>query len=271
MKPLLFVHGREAYRRNSYLISYMFYKNTLFVFPLFWFGIFSVFSGTSFYDSILYQLFNIVFTSWPIMYFSLFDFQHPKEDFLANHQLYRIGLKNQCFNKWIFWRWIIYAILQGALALFVCIYTINIVDDLHGISSTLFVDGQLVYLGVVVLVNIKILTSTSNYTFYSIFFTTCSVLFFVVFFFIVSQFSSANVYLFFGHVFSEPLNYFSLFFIGTALVILDSGLHLAQRELEQFVNLQELIQKRRMQQVIDKDRAIFRRRVTTFTRMFIVV
>ena len=43
--PLLFVHGREAYRRNSFVIIYSFYKSVLFVMPQFWFGLFSVFSG----------------------------------------------------------------------------------------------------------------------------------------------------------------------------------------------------------------------------------
>lgn len=31
LKPLLFFHGREAYRRNSYFILYNFYKNFLYV------------------------------------------------------------------------------------------------------------------------------------------------------------------------------------------------------------------------------------------------
>lgn len=38
LKNLLFVHGREAYRRNSYLIIYMFYKNVVYVLPIFYFG-----------------------------------------------------------------------------------------------------------------------------------------------------------------------------------------------------------------------------------------
>lgn len=33
LKPLLFIHGREAYRRNAYLVCYNFYKNALFVMP----------------------------------------------------------------------------------------------------------------------------------------------------------------------------------------------------------------------------------------------
>jgi len=31
LKDLLFVHGRECYRRNSFLILYNFYKNALYV------------------------------------------------------------------------------------------------------------------------------------------------------------------------------------------------------------------------------------------------
>lgn len=31
LKPLLFFHGREAYRRNSFFINYNFYKNFLYV------------------------------------------------------------------------------------------------------------------------------------------------------------------------------------------------------------------------------------------------
>ena len=33
LRPLIFYHGREAYRRNSILAMYMFYKNNLFVMP----------------------------------------------------------------------------------------------------------------------------------------------------------------------------------------------------------------------------------------------
>lgn len=45
LRNLLFVHGRESYRRNSYLVIYMFYKNILFVMPQFFYGFWSAFSG----------------------------------------------------------------------------------------------------------------------------------------------------------------------------------------------------------------------------------
>ena len=45
LKPLLFVHGREAYRRNSLLILYNFYKNIAYGAAPFFFGFYSAFSG----------------------------------------------------------------------------------------------------------------------------------------------------------------------------------------------------------------------------------
>lgn len=38
LRPLMFVHGREAYRRNSLLILYTFYKNVLYISTQFFFG-----------------------------------------------------------------------------------------------------------------------------------------------------------------------------------------------------------------------------------------
>lgn len=110
LKNLLFTHGREAYRRNSYLILYMFYKNVLYVLPIFYFGVESQFSGTGFYDSYLYQLYNVVFTGLPVCWFCTFDWQFTKEMLLANPALYRIGPRNLCFNNFIFWRWYFYAV-----------------------------------------------------------------------------------------------------------------------------------------------------------------
>lgn len=45
LKPLLFIHGREAYRRNSMLIKYTFYKNVMYMITWFYFGFNSGFSG----------------------------------------------------------------------------------------------------------------------------------------------------------------------------------------------------------------------------------
>lgn len=81
---MLFVHGREAYRRNSYLILYMFYKNLLYVLPFFYFGFYSWFSGTNFYDTWMYQTYNVLFTGFPLIWYCVFDFEHTKEKLLSD-------------------------------------------------------------------------------------------------------------------------------------------------------------------------------------------
>jgi len=129
LKSLLFCHGREAYRRNSYLISYMFYKNILYVFPILTFGFYSEFSATAIYNLWLYQLYNVMFTALPIMWFAIFDWEHDKAKFLSNPKLYRIGLDDVFFNKWVFWRWFVYAVWQGILLLVMAVVTLDIASE----------------------------------------------------------------------------------------------------------------------------------------------
>jgi len=45
LKPLMFIHGREAYRRNCFLVKYTFYKNILYVSVNYFLGFWSAFSG----------------------------------------------------------------------------------------------------------------------------------------------------------------------------------------------------------------------------------
>ena len=132
LKNLLFVHGRESYRRNSYLVSYTFYKNVLFVMPQFWFGFYSAFSGQVFYEKWIFQIFNIVFTAFPIMLFALFDQQYQKEELMKKPSLYKIGLKNQCFSTEIFWKWILYGFSMSAVVYYVSFVTFNESPTMEG-------------------------------------------------------------------------------------------------------------------------------------------
>ena len=92
LKPLLFVHGREAYRRNADLILFTFYKNILYVIVQYFYGALSAFSGQTLYEPWLYQFYNITYTAFPIMFYALFDFEKPKEELLANPEYYKLGI-----------------------------------------------------------------------------------------------------------------------------------------------------------------------------------
>ena len=91
-------HGRESYRKNSQLILVNFYKNLLAVLPLFWYGLISDFSATNIYDPWIYQLFNVTYTSLPIVAFAIFDEQYSVTYSLKNPKEYELGLKNKLFD-----------------------------------------------------------------------------------------------------------------------------------------------------------------------------
>jgi phospholipid-transporting ATPase len=136
LKPLLFYHGREAYRRNSLLILYNFYKNFLYVVPQFYFGFYAAFAGQPLYEQMIYQMYNITMTSLPILWYSVYDFEHKKDIdmqmtlpksalqdyFMRNPLLYRCGIERNCFSTWLFVKWLIYSLVHAAFIFYACFY-----------------------------------------------------------------------------------------------------------------------------------------------------
>jgi phospholipid-transporting ATPase len=175
LKNLLFFHGRESYRRNSYLVSYTFYKNVLFVMPQFWFGFYSAFSGQVFYEKWIFQIFNIVFTAFPIMFFALFDQEHTKRELMESPKLYKIGLKNQCFSTWLFWKWIIYGFSMSAVVFYISFVTFNESPTVEGELGDLWLMGTFAYGAIVIVANMTILYGSYSHTFISVFMIFASV------------------------------------------------------------------------------------------------
>jgi len=123
LHKLLFLHGREAYRRNGELILFMFYKNVLYVMVQFMFGYYSVFSGQTMYEKWIYQVYNVSFTGLHNIWYALTDFEFEKEVFMNTPAFYSIGMQNTVFNMKEFWIWVSYACLQALMILMVCFYT----------------------------------------------------------------------------------------------------------------------------------------------------
>jgi hypothetical protein len=74
--------------------------------------------------------------------------------------------------------------------------------EINGASAP-EVQGQFTYLGVVILVNSKILTSTSNYNFWTFFFTVSQTSAFVFFFWLLNIFTEYTLYGVFPEVFGH--------------------------------------------------------------------
>jgi phospholipid-transporting ATPase len=72
LAPLLLVHGRWSYRRMAKVFLYSFFKNVVLTFTLFYYNIFTGWSGTSLYESLVYSGFNF-FLGLPIIAVGIFD------------------------------------------------------------------------------------------------------------------------------------------------------------------------------------------------------
>ncbi|KAM9824665.1 LOW QUALITY PROTEIN: phospholipid-transporting ATPase IF [Neosynchiropus ocellatus] len=105
LSKLLLVHGHFYYVRISTLVQYFFYKNVCFITPQFLYQFFCLFSQQTLYDSVYLTLYNICFTSLPILVYSLFEqLVHPQV--LQNQpSLYRDISKNSLLSlrSFIYW------------------------------------------------------------------------------------------------------------------------------------------------------------------------
>jgi hypothetical protein len=118
-------------------------------------------------------------------------------------------------------------------------------------------------LGVVTLANAKILTSTSNFTGWNFFFTISQTLAYVVFFLVLSVIRSYDpLYGVFPRIFVHLLTYFALFFISSALVIVDNGLHLVQHEISEFIERRDEKKQKELDIAKANDHAVQTRRIT---------
>lgn len=161
---LLFVHGREAYRRNGELVLFMFYKNVLYVIVQFMFGYYSVFSGQSMYEKWIYQIYNVTFTGLHNIWYALFDFQFEKEVLMNTPILYTIGMRDVIFNLKEFWIWFLYACAQAFMILMLCFVAAEDSPMEDGKSFTFWAGGHHIYMNCVLLANLIILKMQHAYT-----------------------------------------------------------------------------------------------------------
>uniref|UniRef100_A0A8B9I4W1 Phospholipid-transporting ATPase n=1 Tax=Anser brachyrhynchus TaxID=132585 RepID=A0A8B9I4W1_9AVES len=105
LSKLLFVHGHFYYIRIATLVQYFFYKNVCFITPQFLYQFFCLFSQQTLYDSVYLTLYNICFTSLPVLIYSLFE-QHVHPHVLQSKPvLYRDISKNAHlgYKPFLYW------------------------------------------------------------------------------------------------------------------------------------------------------------------------
>ena len=98
LTELLFVWGRNSYRRMSTMIFYLFYKCILLNLVTYWFLFFSAASGQRIYLEACLQLYNFVWTALPIIVCGVYD--RDISDDLARKmpQVFHLGVRRAYFN-----------------------------------------------------------------------------------------------------------------------------------------------------------------------------
>ncbi|PNJ78160.1 ATP11A isoform 3, partial [Pongo abelii] len=182
LKKMLLVHGHFYYIRISELVQYFFYKNVCFIFPQFLYQFFCGFSQQTLYDTAYLTLYNISFTSLPILLYSLME-QHVGIDVLKRDPtLYRDVAKNALLR----WRVFIYWTLLGlfdALVFFFGAYFVfeNTTVTSNGQIFGNWTFGTLVFTVMVFTVTLKLALDTHYWTWINHFVIWGSLLFYVIF------------------------------------------------------------------------------------------
>ena len=186
LKKLLFFHGRECYRRNSWIIFYNFYKNILMVFPSILSGFVSMFSGGTIYDPVIHQLYNMLYSSIPCFWFGVFNYEYSKKELINNSKYYIQGIYGTLYHTKRFFFFFISGVIEAFfIFLFPNIFLCDGNSD--GTLNDFYSVGTVIYANAVIVANLKIILDTSTYDFINISTSILGILLYFITVFVTSS------------------------------------------------------------------------------------
>lgn len=146
------------------------------------------------------------------MWFALFDFEYPKDEFLKQPSLYSIGINNKCFSKLLYLKWVIYALIHGLF-----VYIFNFFGIFYhkqhlkdGKDFSLWQGGHLTYGTCVAVINMMIMFRFNNWTGGGEFLAIGSTVVYYIVLLVENYLSSfPQVYRMFPSTFNQPIVYLS--------------------------------------------------------------
>uniref|UniRef100_A0A8D2L1R7 Phospholipid-transporting ATPase n=1 Tax=Varanus komodoensis TaxID=61221 RepID=A0A8D2L1R7_VARKO len=180
LKKLLLAHGHLYYVRISHLVQYFFYKNLCFIFPQFLYQFFCGFSQQPLYDPAYLTMFNICFTSLPIMAYSLLE-QHVHIDALMAFPKLNVS-DNAMLQLKPFLYWTFLGLFNGCMFFFGTYFLFHSasVED-NGKMAGNWTFGTMVFTVLVFTVTLKLALDTRYWTWVNHFVIWGSLIFYVFF------------------------------------------------------------------------------------------
>ncbi|XP_040096073.1 phospholipid-transporting ATPase IK isoform X2 [Oryx dammah] len=119
LRRLLLVHGRWSYMRVCKFLRFFLYKTLASMMVQIWFAFYSGFTAQALYEGWFLALFNLVYSTLPVLYIGLFEQDVSAERSLELPELYITGQKEELFNYWV----ILQAIAHGTATSLVNFFT----------------------------------------------------------------------------------------------------------------------------------------------------
>ncbi|KAL2484740.1 putative phospholipid-transporting ATPase 9 [Abeliophyllum distichum] len=165
VERLLLVHGHWCYRRISSMICYYFYKNVTFGFTVFLYEAYTSFSGQPAYNDWFLSLYNVFFTSLPVIALGVFDQDVSARFCIKFPLLYQEGVQNVLFS----WRriigWMFNGICSAIIIFFLCTKALNPQSfNKDGKLAEYQILGATMYTCVVWVVNCQMALAISYFT-----------------------------------------------------------------------------------------------------------
>ena len=143
------------------------------------------FSGQVLYEIYIFQFYNILFATLPIILYALIDKEYPGMFLEANPSKYTPGLKDSYFNPKIFWTNVASAIAQALVLPLVSFYTLQpTFVNTNGNMLGFWNSGMMCFGAVVIMANLKILLFSYTVNIFTLLGIFTSITVFILSFFV---------------------------------------------------------------------------------------
>lgn len=166
LENLLLQHGRMNYNRIAVVILYSFYKNCVLVTMLFWFNFFNGFSGSALLNGNVQAMYNVIFTSFPVIIYGILDRDVEFKSCSKFPILYQAGQLKQGFNVRRMTIWMLSGVIHSLALMFISAHvSLGAVISADGVNTVdRFAFGNQAGNYLVIVVNLKLIMETSYFT-----------------------------------------------------------------------------------------------------------
>lgn len=150
------------------------------------------------FEYVLVVLYNLIFTSVPIIFLGAWDQDLNAKISLLYPELYRMGLRNDKFKTWQFYAMVFDAIFQSSVCFFFpyMLFLGGPLDPTGRDQSGMYEMGTIVSGIAVIVANFYVLVNLHSFTWIQIFIIALSIL---VYYAVVCIYAQVNTFLFAGH------------------------------------------------------------------------